>query len=61
PTHIAATTGCTSCHSKHYSGYNCEWCHTTAASGGYKKWSYSHDSVNNSACSACHGAGGIGD
>lgn len=54
--HSSITSGCASCHSKHYAGYSCEWCHTFGQS-----WSFSHSRVNSQACSACHGSDGHGD
>ncbi len=54
--HTGISTGCSSCHSRHYSGYACEWCHTSGIS-----WSYSHSRVNSSACNACHSGDGHGD
>lgn len=64
--HSAVTSGCTSCHSKHYSGYQCEWCHTGVAAGGFTSWALSfdkhtHRSWNSNSCAACHGAGGSGN
>ena len=39
--------------------YECEWCHTGVASGGYSNWSlpfskHGHQNWNNSSCKACH-------
>lgn len=63
--HVNATSGCnvSGCHAKHYSGYDCAWCHSGAIANSYTKWNdtWSHRHENSSGCSACHGAGGFGD
>ena len=50
--HSGVTSGCASCHTKHYSGYACEACHTAGIS-----WRYKHSGVRNDGCTACHGSG----
>ena len=54
--HTNIVSGCASCHSRHYAGYACQWCHTFGIS-----WSYNHSRVTAEACSACHGSNGGGD
>ncbi len=49
--HQGITSDCASCHSRHFAGYNCEWCHTFGIS-----WRYSHSQVKSQACRACHGS-----
>jgi len=53
--HSGVSSGCASCHSRHYSGYACESCHTYGIS-----WGYSHSRVRNDGCPACHGNDGHG-
>ena len=63
--HTAAVSGCNAsgCHAKHYSGYDCAWCHSGAVSNGYTSWTgtWHHRGESSSGCSACHGAGGFGN
>ncbi|MDH5508935.1 MAG: hypothetical protein OEZ32_01125 [Nitrospinota bacterium] len=54
--HSGVSTGCASCHSRHYSGYACESCHTSGIS-----WSYKHSRVRSDGCIACHDGDGHGD
>jgi len=54
--HSGVSGGCASCHTKHYSGYACEGCHTS----GFN-WGFSHNRVSSSNCSACHDNGGGDD
>ncbi|MDH5638695.1 MAG: hypothetical protein OEZ04_09405 [Nitrospinota bacterium] len=54
--HSGVSSGCANCHSKHYSGYACEACHTSGIS-----WSYRHSRVRSDGCVACHDGDGHGD
>ncbi|MDH5508936.1 MAG: hypothetical protein OEZ32_01130 [Nitrospinota bacterium] len=53
--HSGVTSGCSNCHSKHYSGFPCESCHTFGIS-----WGFSHSRVRSDGCPACHGSDGHG-
>ncbi|MBF0171515.1 MAG: hypothetical protein HQK87_10600 [Nitrospinae bacterium] len=59
--HSGVTSGCNNsgCHSKHYAGYDCVWCHT-GANPGVSFGGWSHNRTDNRACIACH-ADGKGD
>lgn len=59
--HSGVTSGCNAsgCHSQHYSGYDCVWCHT-GSNPGVSWGSWSHSRADNRACTACH-ADGKGD
>lgn len=51
--HSGITSGCASCHTRHYAGFSCEGCHTQGIS-----WNFSHSRVSPSNCSACHDGNG---
>lgn len=53
--HSGVSSGCANCHSRHYSGFACESCHTYGIS-----WGYSHGNTRADGCPACHGSDGHG-
>ena len=55
-THSGISSGCASCHSRHYGGYACEACHTSGIS-----WRYRHSQVRADGCIACHAGGNFDD
>ncbi len=63
--HTVVTSGCNAsgCHTQHYSGYDCAWCHSGAITNSYTSWknTWTHRKENSQGCAACHGAGGFGD
>lgn len=50
--HSGISSGCSTCHSGHYSPYSCEGCHTRGIS-----WAFSHNGVSSQNCGACHSGG----
>jgi hypothetical protein len=50
--HSGVSSGCNQCHSRHYDGNDCSYCHTKGIS-----WSWSHSRVSSSGCPICHDGG----
>ncbi|MDH5510296.1 MAG: hypothetical protein OEZ32_08065 [Nitrospinota bacterium] len=47
--HSQVTSGCAACHSRHYDGSQCEWCHPFGVS-----WGFQHGVGDHRGCELCH-------
>ena len=47
--HATVTSGCAGCHSRHYDGSQCEWCHPFGVS-----WEFRHGQGDRRGCDLCH-------
>ncbi|MDH5756762.1 MAG: hypothetical protein OEZ55_08860 [Nitrospinota bacterium] len=47
--HSTVTSGCAACHSRHYDGSQCEWCHPFGVS-----WEFRHGVGDHRGCEICH-------